>query len=75
MNKVLIIAEHHHGHLAPSTKATLGAAEKLSTKSDVLLLCEKYIIGNFDVLLNIISNIISTQEFFFFHNKKLNFNI
>lgn len=41
MLKTLVIAEHHHGHLAPSTKATLGAAEKLSPKSDVLLLCEK----------------------------------
>lgn len=37
MEKVLIIAEHHHHQLAPSTKATLGAGKEIAAQCDVLL--------------------------------------
>ncbi len=40
MAKVLVIADHHRGNLAPSTKATIDAALKLAPECDVLLACD-----------------------------------
>ncbi len=41
MTKVLVLAEHHKGHVSPATKVTIGAALKLNASCDVLLVCDK----------------------------------
>ncbi len=41
MTKVLVLAEHHKGHLSPTTNITIGAALKIQSECDVLLVCDK----------------------------------
>lgn len=41
MTKILVVAEHHKGTLAPSTKTTISGALALSEHCDVLLVCDE----------------------------------
>ena len=40
MNKVLVLAEHHHGKILPSTYVAMGAAKQLAERFDVLYACQ-----------------------------------